>query len=99
MTAADEPGDARAAVAARVAVLKQLGFEEALKGLLQAHRGRSAEGQGPLAAAAAAGGVARASSSSAAAAGHAAAAPTEASSQDLVERVQTALQQLGVSER
>jgi hypothetical protein len=98
MTAADEVCDARAAVTARVAVLKQLGFEEALRGLLQVHRGRSVEGQGALAAAAGAGARA-ASPAAAAAAGHAVAVSSEANSQDLIERVRTALQQLGVGER
>jgi hypothetical protein len=101
MTAADDVVDARAAVTARIAALKQLGFEDALRNLLQVHRGRSAEGQVTFAAAAAGDSARAASPSTAAAAAGlaAAAASSEASSQDLVERVQTALQQLGVSER
>ena len=98
MTAAEEgaAGDIAAAVAARVAALKALGFEEALKGLLEAHRGGGGVVR-PVSA-----GVSESPGSRAAAqvgAGAAAVATAEYDTQDLVERLQTALEQLGVRDQ
>jgi hypothetical protein len=76
-------GDVKAAVAARAAALKALGFEEALRGLLEgtSQRGSASDG------------AAGASSSAAAAA---VGAEEAVDAQDLIERVQTALEQLRI---
>jgi succinylarginine dihydrolase len=94
MAAAEESGDtSAAAVTARAAALRALGFEGALKGLLEAQRQAAAE----AAAAAAAGGMVHtAASTTAAAAAEGAGAAPEVELQDLFERLQTALAQLGV---
>jgi hypothetical protein len=92
MAAAEESGDtSAAAVTARAAALRALGFEGALKGLLEAQRQAAAE-----AAAAAGGMVHTAASTTAAAAAEGAGAAPEVELQDLFERLQTALAQLGV---
>jgi hypothetical protein len=108
--AADEASTAAAAAAARVAALKQLGYEDALKSILAQCTGAAAAAEPAVAAAAAASPSAAAGAAGAAGssrgAGAAAAAgvsvplppplPADVYSQDLCERLQTALEQLGV---
>lgn len=99
MTAADEGVegggviDFKVAVAARAAALKALGFEEALRGLLEAS---SQRGGGPAAAAAAAGASSSAAGAAAPAAAGVGVGEGVVDAQDLVERVQTALEQLRI---
>jgi hypothetical protein len=91
MAAADEPRDGQAAVAARAAALRGLGFEQALRDLLEAHKATVAQQTATAAAMAA---FAFGSDAAAAATPASAAASSWADSQDLMERLQTALQQL-----
>lgn len=96
-------GDVRAAVAARANALKSLGYEDALKALLQAQRAGAAAGrnsaQQQQSPSAATGAAASPGGRGAHAGSVAAGMGGEVDTQDLIERVQTALQQLGVSER
>jgi len=102
MTAAEDSNgagaateDVRAAVAARVGVLKRLGFTEALQRLLEVQRA----GSGRVGSAAAGPSAAAASPSRSTAHGSAGGGVgADVDAQDLIERLQTALQQLGMGD-